>query len=285
MGTSQSSGGPAGGVSLVPPWVPDPSESPADASTGDPAEGDDQQDPAQGAATQPPPPKPSPIAPKARFRDARRSLGDWARSGGSARLRRGLGHYVQSGLGGASTAARRMGGTARNAGALYGALDSLRSGDAAAPEGIDPAALAGRPAREAIDFIAQAISPTDGTQDAEASRDSVCAALRELVTREPDVDLSALNEKQIEGVLARYIGHDIARRVELDVGTHLLNAAPTKADAMRRLGEMKDFIQQCVSSRFRARRTDSGPLSRAEATKLASNVIRDTYQVFEEYLK
>src|SRR5437773_2350230 len=109
MGTSASSKGPAGGVPMVPPWVPDPvpPNPPPDAPPGpagdgsnDNQQGPDYAAPQQAPLSRPPTPRLSPIAPAARFNGARRSLGDFARSGDSDDMRRGLRHYVRSGYGG-----------------------------------------------------------------------------------------------------------------------------------------------------------------------------------------
>lgn len=105
MGTSTSSRGPGGGVPLVPAWVPPP-----------PGE--------------PPSQSPPEMAPPRRFQPARTRLGGYGRSGSENDLRRGLGHYSRTGLGGSASGARRMAGTAVTAGGLYGVLDALRTGTA-----------------------------------------------------------------------------------------------------------------------------------------------------------
>ena len=129
MGTSQSSKGPGSGVSMVPSWVDDP---PAEAPTGDdPAP---EEDPAAPPAAPPAPPPAAPVAPDRRWIGVSRSLGDYAKTGDTGAMRRGFGHYVRSGYGGAGTASRRMGGTAATAGALGSALASLAGGQPAAPE-------------------------------------------------------------------------------------------------------------------------------------------------------
>ena len=73
MGTSASSKGPGAGVSFDPPWL-DEIDVP----------GQNKQDnvnPATG------------ISPKARFGSARRSMGEYVRSGSKESARRSLGHY------------------------------------------------------------------------------------------------------------------------------------------------------------------------------------------------
>src|SRR5262245_19673040 len=108
MGTSASSAGPGGRVPLVPPWVPDVAPTAPQAAA-----------PAQTVPSVTVPPAQA-LAPLGRFRGARANLGRFVATGSQQDLRRGLGHYVRSGSGGAVQATRRMGGTVRNAGVLYG---------------------------------------------------------------------------------------------------------------------------------------------------------------------
>lgn len=280
MGTSASSSGPGGGVPLVPPWVSDP-----DVAAPTAPHADDGPEQGAGDADAGPPRAPAEVAPAGRFRGARISLGRFGSSGSANNLRRGLGHYVRTGLGGSRRATQRMAGTARKTGALYGVLHALSSGTTPAVDlGIDTARLTGRPARETADRIAEALSPSDGTQDAEASRKSICLALRELVTREPEVDLTALTEQQIELVMELYIGHDICRRIELDVGKAVLDKAADAAAAVHRLDQMYSYVQQSVAASFRRLRANYQSLSQRAATRLATKVIRDTFDVFESYL-
>ncbi len=277
MGTSASSSGPGSGVPLIPPWVPEPDVDPEIAPEGD---GNPEID--VPVVPQPAPPQ---IAPAGRFRGARLNLGRYADSGSQDGLRRGLGHYSRSGLGGSRNASRRMAATARNAGAFYGVLHALGSG--APPEvdlGIDPADLAGLPAREIVDRIAEALSPSDGTLDAEASRTSISWAMCEFMRREPGADLLALTPEQIFLTMVLYIGGDICSRIELDIGKTILERAPDPATAVERVQEMKRYVRQVVANRFRRRSANAGPLTQREASRLATRVIQDTFEVFESYL-
>jgi hypothetical protein len=149
MGTSQSSGGPGGGVPMVPSWPPDPpagdppaAAPPADGDEGAPGDADGS---APAAPTPPSAPRVVPIAPPARFAGTRRSIGDFARTGDERDMRRSLGHYVRTGYGGSNVTTQRFGSTAATAGALGGALAGVASGQPAAPGSpLDPALLAGR---------------------------------------------------------------------------------------------------------------------------------------------
>ena len=277
MGTSASSSGPGSGVPLVPPWVSDP-------DTATPTSPAGNQGPEKGAGDDVNAPQqvPTQVAPTGRFRGARTNLRGFAHSGSSDSLERGLGHYARTGLGGSRTARRRMAGTARKAGALYGVLHALSSGTTAA---VDLAHLVGRSARETVDRIAAALSPSDGTQDSEASRRSISQALCELIRREPTADLAGLTREQIELATELFIDADICCRIELDIGRTVLDGAPDAATAMHRLREMYRYVRQAVAASFRRRTANpDGPLTQRAATLLASEVIQDTFEVFESYL-
>src|SRR5690242_451243 len=119
MGTSASSGGPGGGVPLIPPWTPDPPPllpDPPDVNA--PVE----QIPAEEQVAEPVAPG---KAPAARFGPTRRALGDYGRTGNRNDLQKALGGYVGRGYGGSRTASRRFAGTAATASALGGVLAAL----------------------------------------------------------------------------------------------------------------------------------------------------------------
>ncbi len=282
MGTSKSGTGPASGVSLVPPWVPDPVP-PTDGDGGDDADGQDQQaQPVQPA----PAPQPAPIAPAARFGPARTSLGSFARTGSSDDMRRGLGHYVRKGYDGAGTAARRMGGTARTAGTLYGALSSAAAGQPVAPGSpFDPALLAGRSADEVMDALVEAVRPVDGTQDAEAGRKAIRNALSELLDRFPDADLLDLSEDQRVFAIERYVALDVYIRFALDLGKTLQDKAPSVSAGLSRLKDVKDYIKQTVSARFRDLKKAGEQLGARRISEMVGQALRDTFEVFEEYVR
>ena len=265
MGTSASSSGPGGGVPLVPPWVPQAGES------GDKAK--------QNAA-------PGELAPPARFANARRGLGKFARSGDSEALRRGLSHYTSKGLGGAGGAARRMGGAATRSGVLLSALGGLSDKTVAPSQlGFDTAGLEGRSAREIIDHVARFVSPSDGTQDAESSQRAVNAALSDLLAEDPDLDIASLTRDQIDWVLERHIMYEIVQRIELDVGKAIIGKAPSPASAIERMKEMREYVEESVAAAFRANRSEGRELEASKAAQLSSSIIEDTFAVFEEYVE
>lgn len=261
MGTSGSSRGPRSGAPLVPPGTPPPPDQPNQ------------------------PPIPIPVAPPRRFQATRTHLGKFAESGSVNDLRRGLGHYAQTGLSGSSAATARMARTATTAGQLYGVLSALSEGAAIPPDvALNTAQFAGKSQSEIADQIADALRPVDGTQDTDAARDSVARALSELLQETPNADLTDLATEQINHVVESYIAHDLAHRIELDVGKAVLEKAPNYAEGAARLEEIKAFVRQEVARAFRARAENAGPMTRQNAAAMSSAILRDTFSIFESYL-
>ena len=295
MGTSASSKGPGSGpdIPIVPPWVDDPPkpapqptppkpQSSAQTPPGGPGTPPGTRNPNPPQVPQQQPSQPDP-APPGRWRGTRTSLGKFA-GGGSDRerhLKRGLGHYSKSGMGGSRNAARRLGGSSRTASSLHSALTSLSSGAPLPPDlGIDAQTLAGLPPDQAVDALVDAIRPIDGTQDAEATRDSAARALSEVLAQNPD--LTSLTPAQIDQVTASLLGHDVAHRIELDVGKAVIDKAPTKGEGLERLQEMKDYVREVVAAEYATERAKAGTVGRAAIERISNNAIQQTFDIFED---
>ncbi|MFK5948477.1 MAG: hypothetical protein QM500_06875, partial [Methylococcales bacterium] len=252
MGTSQSSNGSPSGVPMVPPWVPDlpMPERPAEGTGGDTGDKNDDL-PSQDQATSNDP-KPVPLAPTARFDGARRSMGDYARTGDGASMRKGLGKYVKKGYGGSSTATRRMAGTAQTAQtlnyALAGGSESPFSSDGGA---LEPRFLAGKTAYEVMDAVVEAVRPVDGTQDTEACRESIKDALADVLDLYPNADLTNLSDEQRSLAIERFVAADVFRRIDLDLGKHIREKSPNAVTAMGRLKEVREYVRETVTSAFK----------------------------------
>lgn len=272
MGTSKSSTGAPSNVPLVPSWTPDPIPPTGASETAPPT-------PVPGTA----PPPGIPVAPTGRFGPARTALGSFANSGSQRDLRRGLGHYVRKGMSGSSAAARRMGATARTAGALYGALSGLADGtpNALGP-GTDRASLEGRSVDEIISAIVESVRPIDGTQDGESGRDALQGALSsEILDQFPDADLLNLSEVERLFVVERYTAIDVFNQLALNVGKAMQDKAPSIAAGLSRLREMKNYIKQTIAAQFRDIRKAGGQLSGRIVAGITRQAIQQTYEVFE----
>lgn len=295
MGTSASSRGPGSGpdIPIVPPWVDNPPQPAPQPPQPIPAPGQTPTSPSPQTPPSPnpqvlPPPDPQPQpqpepSPPGRWRGVRTSLGKFG-GGGDDRgrhLRRGLGHYSRSGMGGSGNAARRMGGSARTASVLHSALTALANGEPLPQElGIDPQALVGLSPSEFADALVDAIRPIDGTQDAEATRDSVARALSDMLDQ--NADITSLTPQQVDQVTASTLGYDVALRIELDVGKAIIAKAPTKGDGLERLQEMKDYVREVVAAEYAAERASVGTVGRAAIERISRNAIQQAFEVFEE---
>lgn len=256
---------------MVPPWADDIDD---DADTS----GENSSDPDEKPRTD----TPVPIAPPARFRDVRRGLGGFARSGDKADLRRALGHYVRSGYGGSGTMSRRLGRTASTAGRLNNVLQSGARLDGTALR--DATLASGNDVNAVMDAVVDAVRPGDGTQDGESSRRAVRDALSDLLDRFPNADLLALTDMQRQFVIERYAALDLYGRFCLDLQKTITGKAPDTATGLRRLKQVRAFITEQVSAGFRAIRERGSVVTSANVVGLTKQALRETLGVFEEYL-
>jgi len=294
MGTSGSSSGPGSGVPMVPPWA-DPAPdgggdgdngvAPANGTNdGDGPNNSDGTNEDSGANTQTPAPRPQPLlAPAGRFRGARTNIGSFGKSGSSDDMRRGVGQYVKKGYGGSSTATQRMGGTARVASGLSSALSGGGGGPGGAGQSTFAQEMQGKSADEVISGIVDAVAPTDGTQDLEASRESIREVLGELVQENPDVDLLALDMASTEKVVEGFVAADVYRRIFLDIGKKIQDAAPSAKAGLQRLRQVKEYVRETVKSSFKSIRDKFGSASQSNVTKIARDALKETFTVFEGY--
>lgn len=285
MGTSATSTGAPSNVPMTPPWTPDPIPLSDDQTESD-GDGGSQDSHDEPVAESSPSPAPLEIAPRGRFGPARRGLGSFAQSGSRAEMRRGVGHYFSKGLGGSRSASRRFGGTGRTAGALYDALSSTAAGRPFQPDSpLDPGRLSGRSAQEIMVAVVEAVRPVDGTQDAEASREAVNEGLSDLLDRYPDADLLNLREEQRLFVVERFIAHDVYNRLILDVGKAVQEKASTVSAALRRMRQIKDYIRETISARFRATRATAPAITPRSVAQIATRALAEAFDVFEDYIQ
>ena len=298
MGTSSSSKGSPSNVPMVPPWVPDipsdpgpdgsPSDLPSEATPSTPQSvdvdieaGEDQNVPASPLT---PIDERARLAPSGRFGSARTNLASFARNSDRAAMRRGIGQYVSQGYRGSGTATRRMGGTIQSSEALFSALSTGADNAFRAPGAqLDPAVLAGQSADEVMDAVTDAVRPVDGTQDAESSRAALQDALADTLDRFPDADLLNLTNEQKEYAVEVFVSSDIYGRLVLDLGTKVIDSAPSFSAGLGRLREIRDYIRETVAASFRGLREKGVYLSKGRVSSVVREAIRETFVVFEGY--
>lgn len=280
MGTSSSSNGPGSGIPMVPPWADNPTEAP-DAGQG--GQDDNQSSPEDNNAGDSKKESNPPLnAPPGRFGGARSSLGAFAGDGSSSSMRNGIRQYVSRGYGGAKSAARRMGSTASTAGGLAGILSS-DTRTTTQSDHFNSLSFQSKNSDDVVNAIIEAVRPIDGTQDSEASRESIKDALSELLDKHPDADLLELNDNDKYLVIEAFLATDIYQRIALDVGKHIQDKAPNAAAGVNRLKQIKEYVRETVKSSFKKIGNNPSSLPPHKITQLARSVIEDTYEVFEDY--
>lgn len=251
MGTSASSKGPGSGVPLVPPWVEDNPE----------------------------------VAEPSRFKAARINLGKFAKNGSEDSLGRGLGYYSKNGLGGSANGASRMGRSTRAAGGYADVLRALSDGtQIPADVPLDPAALAGKGQQDVADAIIDAVTPSDGTQDADISRDSAARAFAEVLQQDPNADLTALSAEQIELFFELFLANDLVSRIQLDVGMAVFDKASNSAEAVQRLEQMQQYVRQEFLRSIRELKAAGTRLQQGNGKALGDSAIKATLEIFEEWV-
>lgn len=283
MGTSSSSKGSPSNVPMVPPWVPEvPDEPPTDAPPSDAQHDTPEDENLDLAATIGD--DNVKLAPPGRFGSARLNLASFARYSDRPAMRRAIGQYVSQGYGGSGYATRRMGGTIRSSQAL---LSSLSGGPGSALQApgaaLNYTVLAGQSADEIMDAVTDAVRPVDGTQDSESSRAAIRDSLAETLERFPDADLLNLTEEQKEYAVEAFVAGDIVGRIFLDLGTHVIEHAPSMAAGLSRLKEIRDYVRETVAEAFRTLRAKGLSLSGHRVAIVVRDAIRETFAVFEGY--
>lgn len=249
MGTSRSHPGTPPGAPLVPPW--------ADAQPG----------------------APLPEPPAQRFRDFRRSLTKFVRTGDREAANRALGHFARTGTGGAAHAPRRYGAMSRAGAAFIGALaDPAALRERLREQGVDLAALRGASRESIIAAISQAFATTDG--DREKVELAIAVALSEAYD---ELDISAfpdLPDDRVDLALIVYVRECVYAQIlaesrdSFDIGSAAGGAAAER--------DMHDLVGSVVEVEMQS--TLRGParqMSRAEIEAVQLRAIAEVWRRWE----
>jgi hypothetical protein len=268
MGTSKSSSGPGSGIPFDPPWLDDidlpnvPNPSPDEPKA--------------------PPPNIPPLAPKARFGNARRSLGDYVKSGSRESLQRALGHYSKTGMGGAKNVANRMRLSTAVASSLFSSLHSLREGNNQTIGSlIAKLKSEGADAYQLIDVIVENVCPNGGSLDEKSCQGSVSAAMSELLKNNPNADISNLNDDNLWALISTFLGYEAFSRIQLDIGKSFERQDVPFIDRVSRLKDMREYIKSEISSQINILRSESESQSPANMNQILKSSIERTFNVFE----
>lgn len=282
MGTSASSNGPGSGVSFDPPWLDD-IETP---TPGDGPLPDDQipsdADMDNGQPQPQPQPKPPGVAPRARFRAARRALGEFARTGNEDAFRRAVGHYSRTGMDGASRAANRMRTSTRSGASAFGVLQAARERtDPVINEWVDSLTAREASVQEVADEIVKRTTPSGGSQDEAACQHSMAQAMEDLLAKDPDVDLLNLDDDGIWGLMESFLGNEAFHRLSLDIGQVFESSSLSPRDSVTRMNEMRDYLKSELSARVEALRSGASHATSSELRSILQSALKNTFAVYE----
>ncbi len=280
MGTSLSSSGPGGGVPFDPPWL-----SSVDSEIGSPLEqisGEPSQ-PEQNPQQIEPAEQPLEVAPKRRFGNARRYLGEYASNGDRGSLKKALGNYSRKGMGGASNVSRRM-RTSTSAGAgLFNFLQEVRdSSDTKVRDWVNQLTLKNLSAYEVADEIIDMLISTGGSLEEESCRDSMAQAMSDLLTIDPDVDLLNMDNDSIWIVMELFMANEAFNRLNLDIGQLFESARYSPREAVSRMNEMREYLKSEISAQIQELRKNTSNPTKTEMKNLLQTAIKITFEVFEE---
>lgn len=287
MGTSTSSSGPGAGASLDPPWldelVPAVGGGVLDDLVADDA-GVADDDAAEGGEAKPGGQKPT-IAPPRRFAAARRDLGSFIRSGNTAVLARGIGHYSRTGMGGAASAATRMRASTSAGAGLLSFLQAARDGtDARIANWVQDLVATNPTSEDVADAIVRELAPPGGSADEESLRDSMALAINELIMLQPDIELLRMSDIDTWTLLQLFLGHEVCNRLEFDIGQFFESSRLDPELGVKRELEMRDFVKNEVGVQLTALREKTPNPSKQQLDALVQEAVRMTFEVYEGVL-
>jgi len=136
-----------------------------------------------------------------------------------------------------------------------------------------------------MDAVTDAVRPVDGTQDSESSRAAIRDALSDTLEQYPTADLLNLTDQQKEYAIEAFVAGDLYGRFALDLGTHVIENAPSTSAGLSRLKEVRDYIRETVAEAFRNLKARGETLSKSRVATVVRDAIKETFAVFEAYTR
>lgn len=286
MGTSASSTGPNNRSPLIPPWAEQ--GSPIEVGTGSGAGspdgdvGDENQQPSEvdnGKVQEQIPGSVPNIPSPNRLTGARRSFGDYAKSGGdSSNLKRSLRKYAKSSGGGSGISRRLASGISAGSG-LLGMMqgDTVKFND----KSLSLGDLTGLTTDQAIDRICEHLTPENG--DADAVRIALDFALSEVLPDEDTFVAEMFTDDIIQEALSCYLTDLIFQDVVNGMGKAWFHVEQASKQ-YRMEEELRDLIKVITISKVeKVLRENSGVLSQQNITKLQVDAISQTIEEWESF--
>lgn len=284
MGTSSAYGGPKNG--LVPSWVSDVDgadgddngESPEgqDGKDGDESVPDTQDDEKPAAA----PPATAP--PSLQF--ARGNFTRFTNNQSTGSLSKAVSGYLAS-TGGGGGAAKRMPNSTRVASGVAGFANSfLSEGPAEALQKFNLQGMAGRPAIEVLDALADALCPDGGTIDEAIARDAMIETLAEFASEDLG-DFEDLTPEILGAFTAEVISRSITTKVINEIGTNSLHGSATDADFRQAEAMLRSYVSGAVNDALGSRFDARASMTATEIDTTISSIFSDAFDILEATLE
>ena len=272
MGTSTSSTGPNSGVSLDPPWLDDVVGDIDKGSVVTPNDGVPTDSPAG----------PTGNAPSARYGDARREFGKFAKTGNTEHLRKAIGHYSHRGSGGASAAASRMRASTSAGAALFAFLNAISQGTSAeARQWVDALRATNPSADDVVDAIIRELAPPGGSADEESFRDAMDFALSEFIKEDPTIDPLNMGVNDIWELMKGYLATEAANRLCFDLGPIFESSQLDPRTAVIREREMRRFLKNEIGAHVDLLQGNSANPTRSQLNGILQEALKMTFELFE----
>lgn len=272
MGTSTSSTGPSSGVSLDPPWLDDVVGGISKGSTVTPSDGGPPNSPVA----------PTGNAPSARYGDARRELGKFAKTGDTQYLRNAIGHYSRRGSGGASAAASRMRASTSAGAALFSFLNAVSQGTSTeARQWVDALRATNPSAEDVVEAIVRELAPPGGSADEESLRDAMDFSLSELIKEDTTIDPLNLGVNDIWELMKGYLATEAANRLCFDLGPIFESSQLDPRTAVIREREMRRFLKNEIGAHVDILRSNSANPTRSQLDGILQEALKMTFELFE----
>lgn len=282
MGTSTSSLGPGSGVSFDPPWLDQIDTQPnSDGNNRDDAESPEtdnaerQSAEAEESSFQ--------VAPPARFRGARRSLGEFVRKeGGRSAFSKAAGHYSKTGMGGAGKVASRMRHSTKTASNFAHFLGAASSGsDPAITQWVDSILGQNLSSEAIIDEIIRHVAPSGGIRDEESCSDSMAQAMSEFMDQHEEADLLGLGAADIRELTELFIANEAYNRLMNDIGQIFEQENISAIEAVELGKEMHEYLTADISVQIESLwETNSNP-TQVQLDQLLRDAIKNTFEIYE----
>lgn len=295
MGTSTSSSGGKAGSPFDPEWLSGGGDGEGDAlSDGSPAggEGDpggDSTDAAEGgdganqnaqggAGIAGNEPASADVAPDRRYAQARTRMSAYLGGAGRESLRGAAKSMVNKGMGGSKRAASTMRRSAQGAGRLGQFLAAARDGtDPTVTDWVQRVRAAGLSANDLFLEVVKEVLPDTGSIDEESLRNAAAEALGKLYEADPNVDVFALTDQQIEDVIGFTIANEVCNRLDLQLGQSYEKLKHSPQEVQRYRNDIKEWVHAEVQTVLEPLR--GGQL---DPQRLAREVLTSALKVFGE---